>query len=280
MAKSKNNYAFWHELLSAGLYKRNQGRMTRQLTAVAIGLIIFFGCWSLSQGPLFGYVNSHYEVEVSYAGSVPDENLEDSLGELINKQVDDVLKDRERKEFEQPKKILSDDEITEKYRELTESYKSLWSATAVSSLKKHHMAIAFHFKTTRFWTTDKERLQIMEEISGKFSQAVGTLDKSEVTAEKPIHKVTTAFWITTGIPLLIATLGSWVVYRGVNYPRFADFLISVEAEMDKVSWASWPELYRSTIVVISTMLFLGVTLFVFDVIWQTLFTWLDVLNPG
>lgn len=144
MAKSKNNTAFWHELLSARLYKRNQGRMTRQFTAVAIGVILFFGSWTIKD----------------------------------------------------------------------------------------------------FWLIQ--------------------IDNS---------------WIHYGIPIAIFALGAWIIYRAVNFPRFADFLISVEAEMDKVSWASWPELYRSTIVVIGTMLFLGVTLFVFDVVWQTLFTWVGILRP-
>ena len=85
-------------------------------------------------------------------------------------------------------------------------------------------------------------------------------------------------WIQIGIPTAIFALGAWITYRAVNFPRIADFLISVEAEMDKVSWASWPELYRSTIVVIGTMLFLGVTLFVFDVVWQTLFEKLGVIQ--
>ena len=146
MANTKNNSAFWHELLSARLYKRNQGRMTRQFTAVAVGVVSFFGTWTLKD----------------------------------------------------------------------------------------------------YWLTAFE-------------------DNS---------------WVYYGIPAAIFALAIWVAYRLVNYPRFADFLISVEAEIDKVSWASWPELYRSTIVVIGTMLFLGATLFVFDVVWQTVFTWVGVLKPG
>ena len=143
MAKSKNDSAFWHELLAVGLYKRNQGRMTRQLTAVAIVVILFFGTWTLKD----------------------------------------------------------------------------------------------------YW--------LMEIENG---------------------------WVQFGIPTGIFALGAWITYRLVNYPRYADFLISVEAEMDKVSWASWPELYRSTIVVIGTMLFLGATLFVFDMVWQWLFEKLGVLQ--
>lgn len=77
--------------------------------------------------------------------------------------------------------------------------------------------------------------------------------------------------IKVGIPTAIFALGVWISYRLVNYPRFADFLISVEAELDKVSWASWPELYRSTIVVIGTMFFTGFMLAFFDIFWFWLF---------
>jgi preprotein translocase subunit SecE len=81
------------------------------------------------------------------------------------------------------------------------------------------------------------------------------------------------------IPASITVAAAWAVFRLVNYPRFAEFLISVEAEMGKVSWASKQELYRATIVVLSTMLFLGVILFFYDLLWQKILFWIHVL-PG
>jgi preprotein translocase subunit SecE len=138
MAKPKNELTIWNALLSVGLYKRNQGRWTRQLTAVGVGLVIFFGCWVLSQGP------------------------------------------------------LDDPDIHEGVR--------------------------------------------------------------------------------LGVPLFLAAAGAWVIYRMVNYPRFADFLISVEAEMDKVSWASRQELFRATAVVLVTMFLLGMVLFAFDRFWMWFFS--------
>ena len=44
--------------------------------------------------------------------------------------------------------------------------------------------------------------------------------------------------------------GLWFAFRLVNYPRFADFFIAVEAEMNKVSWPTRTELWRSAMVVI------------------------------
>jgi len=75
-----------------------------------------------------------------------------------------------------------------------------------------------------------------------------------------------------GVPGAIAAIGAWLAFRAVNYSKFADFLISVEAEMDKVSWSSWGELRRSTVVVIVTMFSLGALLFFYDVFWQWFFS--------
>jgi preprotein translocase subunit SecE len=56
-----------------------------------------------------------------------------------------------------------------------------------------------------------------------------------------------------GLPLLLFAAAAWVSYRVVNVPAFADFLIAVEAEMNKVSWPTRSELFRSAIVVLVMM---------------------------
>jgi preprotein translocase subunit SecE len=80
------------------------------------------------------------------------------------------------------------------------------------------------------------------------------------------------------VPGLILAVGCWFSYRLVNYPQFADFLIAVEAEMNKVSWPSQTELIRSSLVVIFMMFFLAILLFGFDLFWQVLFTAIGVLQ--
>jgi preprotein translocase subunit SecE len=142
MAKKNGDPTFWNELLATGFYKRNQGRLARQLTAAFLLLFVFFGLWRLSQGPLSGY-------------------------------------------------------------------------------------------------------------------EVG---------------------VRVGIPSLLFAVVAWVVFRAVNYPRFADFLISVQAEMDKVSWSTWPELWRATVVVVGTMFLLGATLFVYDQVLVFVFKYLGILR--
>lgn len=78
----------------------------------------------------------------------------------------------------------------------------------------------------------------------------------------------------------VLAVGVWVAYRVVNMPRFADFLIAVEAEMNKVSWPSRSELFRSSLVVIVTMFGLAATLYGYDLVWQMLLTKLGVLKGG
>ncbi|HWB11928.1 MAG TPA: preprotein translocase subunit SecE [Pirellulales bacterium] len=78
----------------------------------------------------------------------------------------------------------------------------------------------------------------------------------------------------------VLAIGVWIAYRVVNLPRFADFLIAVEAEMNKVSWPSRAELFRSSLVVIVTMFGLAATLYGYDLVWQMLLTKLGVLRGG
>lgn len=87
-------------------------------------------------------------------------------------------------------------------------------------------------------------------------------------------------WIRLGIPTAVAVVGAWFAYRVVNYPRFADFLVSVEAEMAKVSWPSRDELYRATVVVIVVMLLLAMVLFGFDYLWQWFFRLIGIIQTG
>lgn len=72
------------------------------------------------------------------------------------------------------------------------------------------------------------------------------------------------------IPILLMILSMWFIWRAVNYPQFADFLIATEAEINKVSWTSRRALLRDTIVVLTTLFLLTVFLFVVDLFWNSL----------
>lgn len=78
-------------------------------------------------------------------------------------------------------------------------------------------------------------------------------------------------------PGLIALIGFWIGYRVVNLPKFADFLIAVEAEMNKVSWPSRAELIRSSLVVIFVIFAMAFILFAYDIVWSYVFRLLGVV---
>ena len=85
-------------------------------------------------------------------------------------------------------------------------------------------------------------------------------------------------WVHYGVPILLVVVGSWISFRVINLPQFADFLIAVEAEMNKVSWPSWDELVRSSTVVIFVIFFLAFILFGFDLLWKFIFKLIGVLG--
>ncbi len=85
-------------------------------------------------------------------------------------------------------------------------------------------------------------------------------------------------YLIPAIPAALLLAGSWFGYRVVNWPRFADFLIAVEAEMNKVTWPSKDELIRASIVVMFTIFFLAIALFLFDIVWQQVFSFIGVTS--
>jgi preprotein translocase subunit SecE len=68
-------------------------------------------------------------------------------------------------------------------------------------------------------------------------------------------------------PGLLLAAGVWLAFRAVNMPRFADFLISVETEMTKVSWPSFDEVVRSSAVIIFLIFALAAILAAYDLFW-------------
>ncbi len=80
-----------------------------------------------------------------------------------------------------------------------------------------------------------------------------------------------------GIPFVLLALCAWIDYRAVNLPSFADFLIAVEAEMNKVSWPTRSELMRASLVVLITIFVLATILTVFDVFWRGAFGALGII---
>jgi preprotein translocase subunit SecE len=115
--------------------------------------------------------------------------------------------------------------------------------------------LAFAVAAWRWWQT-AYGLELLSSLAGSEESRVAVLGVLR--------------WVMPG---LLLALGVWIGYRIVNYPRFADFLIAVEAEMNKVMWPSQDELVRSSIVVIGLLLAFAGLMYVFDMAWVGLF-WL------
>ena len=79
-------------------------------------------------------------------------------------------------------------------------------------------------------------------------------------------------WLMYGLPAVLLLFGAWILFRLVNVPVFADFLIAVEAEMNKVSWPTRAELIRGSAVVLIVIIGLAAVLFFFDFFWKWFFT--------
>ncbi|MEO2019595.1 MAG: preprotein translocase subunit SecE [Fuerstiella sp.] len=84
--------------------------------------------------------------------------------------------------------------------------------------------------------------------------------------------------IRIGVPLAIWVLLCWVAFRAMCVPQFADFLISVELELEKVVWPGRKQVMQSTVVVIITMLFFGVFLAGVDFLWKKLFQFIHFIE--
>ena len=81
-------------------------------------------------------------------------------------------------------------------------------------------------------------------------------------------------WFQTMIPAGIFVISALLIFWLINKEVVADFMISSEGEMKKVSWSSKREITVSTIVVIVVVVFLACLLGVTDLVFRVFFTWL------
>jgi preprotein translocase subunit SecE len=97
-------------------------------------------------------------------------------------------------------------------------------------------------------------------------------DVSPNNPDWPIWKQNLVHYV---LPLALLVVGLWSGFRIVHMPAFADFLISVEGEMNKVSWPSRGELFRASLVVILVIFFLAFLLYAYDLILTRILVFLD-----
>lgn len=83
-------------------------------------------------------------------------------------------------------------------------------------------------------------------------------------------------WVQYLVPFGICAVLGFVIFWLVNKPNIADFMISAEGEIKKVSWSSRQEIAVSTFIVILVVTLMCVMLWVVDYLFTLLFG--EVLN--
>ena len=81
-------------------------------------------------------------------------------------------------------------------------------------------------------------------------------------------------WVETMVPTFVFAALGFLIFWLMNRPTVADFMISAEGEMKKVSWSSRQEIIVSTFIVIVVMFIMAVLLGVTDFGFQLVFMWL------
>ncbi|MEJ2647451.1 MAG: preprotein translocase subunit SecE [Sedimentisphaerales bacterium] len=81
-------------------------------------------------------------------------------------------------------------------------------------------------------------------------------------------------WVETLVPVGIFIVLAFLIFLLVNGRKTADFMISAEGEMKKVSWSSRQEIAVSTLVVIIVVVCMAILLGTTDLGFQTFFGWL------
>jgi preprotein translocase subunit SecE len=85
-------------------------------------------------------------------------------------------------------------------------------------------------------------------------------------------------WVQAGIPAVLFLVLCWAIFKVLNTPKYADFMIATEGEMKKVSWSSRKEIITSTKVVIWTVVVMSLLLVAVDFGFQFLFREIGVLK--
>ena len=81
-------------------------------------------------------------------------------------------------------------------------------------------------------------------------------------------------WIQTMVPAGVFVLFGLLIFWTINKSAVADFMISAEGEVKKVSWSSRKEIAVSTFIVICMVVLLAAVLGVTDLVFRMFFTWL------
>ncbi|TVQ51519.1 MAG: preprotein translocase subunit SecE [Phycisphaerales bacterium] len=101
---------------------------------------------------------------------------------------------------------------------------------------------------------------------------VGDIARTMPIAGEPVYTQAVAFLIFS------AFFGAIAYYLIGVKPKFVDFLIATEGEMKKVNWSSRQEVFGSTWIIISMTVFIAIICFLWDLLYQWIFSTAGVLE--
>ena len=126
------------------------------------------------------------------------------------------------------------------------------------------------------------RLEIYKRGQGKYTRlcsAFGGLAVAGlgcVQLYKQLEARTTNLWLMTMVPAGLLVVLSILIFYLVNRASVADFMISAEGEMKKVSWSSRKEIAVSTFIVIVVVFVMAGLLGGSDLVFLLFFDWILV----
>ena len=240
--------AFFREMLRVGVYKRSQGRVTRQVTFAAMAVAIALGLMRLSSI----LINLDPVVTAKPAMAV-------CTVKAGHVEYDAILKVSGGKEKTATVAVNAGDSLA-KIAEAINTHTSTTGVTAAIRDDKSQTSLVV--SSTLVGGDGFLKLEVPEGVL-----QIDGLDKDGIATGQNSLNLGLRFLI----PGLLLFGGLWVSYRVVNVPAFADFLIAVEAEMNKVSWPTRSELFRASMVVLIVIFSLAIILALFDFSWGLLF---------
>jgi preprotein translocase SecE subunit len=262
--------AFFQELLRVGVYKRTQGRIARQATFAALVVAVALGLWRLNT------VLQAYDPSIvakpamvsctSKSGDVgADAQLVITAPATGKNEVNAEKKDKGKKDTE----AAAEEKVTIALHSGDEFIKVAEAINAQSAKTGVVASVSSEDQKDRSLTiatrANGESQFLKVEVSEPALQVAGLTDGVARGCDE------LNLGLQFVVPSLLFLLTLWVSFRVVNVPAFADFLVAVEAEMNKVSWPTWHELSRASMIVLILIFALAFVLLGFDTIWALIF---------
>ena len=246
--------AFLREMLRASIYKRSQGRITRQVTFFAVVVAIGLGLWRLGTviEPWVDPIVTAKPAKVTCTlpgGRVESDGTirisgNDGTAPIVLHKGQDLADIADAVNREQKTTgVVADIPVSP------------------NAKGKQRTGKALVLSSEKMGANEMVRVEAAPELL----QVAGTNREGEARGSDKLN-----LGLHFLIPAALLALSLWVCYRLVNVPAFADFLIAVEAEMNKVSWPTRPELFRASAVVLVVIFAMMLYLAACDLVWGSL----------